>query len=281
MVASPHARAGLVALSLLCLAGCAKSASEQLEKAKASLLAQRPREALAHYRLALEALKNDQPGSEVLRARALRGAADVYYLELREVVRAAEVYRELISRCPEAPETLEARLFLADILRIHFRDLRGAIGELTAALARNPPQGAEIKYQVAKLYFELSDYQQCALEAEGLARKYETSSYLDDALMLRAQALAMLEPRRAEAARAFEELAQRFPQSELAPHALVELGKLRAEAGEEEAAVAAFVEALRGHPEPQLVQGYIARQRRRLEATTPPAIGDARRAFQP
>jgi hypothetical protein len=97
---------------------------------------------------------------------------------------AVAVYRELIQQCPEARESLEAHVILADILRSNFRDLRGAINELTAAIARNPPQSAELTYQVAKLYFELGDYQQSALEAQRVFTRYETSAFVDDAMFL-------------------------------------------------------------------------------------------------
>ncbi len=102
---------------------------------------------------------------------------------------------------------------------------------------------------------------------------------MDDALLLRAQALAMMEGRRAEAIRAFQELIERFPESELQPHALFELGKLRAESGEPEKAIEVWVEALKRHPDPKVVQGSITLVRRRMVATTPAQIGERSNAF--
>lgn len=270
---------GALLLALL-LPGCKPDAQEHIRRAKDAVFEKRPREALANYLAALNQLaRDDSPEAQVLRARVLRGAADLYYLELREIPEAISVYRELIQRCPEAPETLEARIHLAHILRAYGRDLRGAINELTAAIARNPPQSAELNYEVAKLYFELGDYRQCELEAEALAKKYETSAFVDDALLLRAQAISMMEGRRADAARAFQDLVDRFPQSELQPHALFELGKLRAEVGEHERAIEAWVASLERHPDPKVVQDAIARTRSRMLATTPGKIGDSKTAF--
>ncbi len=263
------------------LAGCQKGgAPVHLEKARQALYNRHAQEALAEYKMALDALeKDDSKESTVYRARALRGAADVYYLELHDFPRSVEVYRELIKLCPEAPETLEGRLNLADVLERQFHDLRGAIAELTAALARNPPQSAELAYRVSKLYFELGDYQQCELEAAQLIKRYETSQYVDDALLLRGQALAMMDERKGEAMKVFEELVQRFPDSELRPHALFEEGKLLADSGEGEKAIEVWVEALKKHPDPQVVQEVIARVRRQLRHTTPSAVGDAAKAF--
>ena len=269
-----------VAFGLLALAGCKEGASAHLDRARDFVFEKKPHDALTEYRLALDAIdKDDSARAQLFRARALRGAADVYYLELRDLGRAVEVYRELISRCPEAPETLEGRIHLADILRTRFHDLRGAIAELTAALGRNPPQSAELAYQVAKLYFELADYKQCELEAAKVAKRYETSAFADDALFLRGQALAMQDTRKVEAMGAFTDLVARFPDSDLQPHALFELGKLQAEANEGEKAIGSWVEALKRHPDPKVVQGQIALLRRRLRNTTPRRVGDESAAF--
>lgn len=266
---------------LLCLPACKRTdAPTRLQAAREKLFLHQPQAALEEYGLTLDSLDRDESKeAAVYRARALRGAADTYYLELRDFKRAVEVYRELSQLCPEAPETLDGRLHLADILQSQFHDLRGAITELTAALARNPPQSAELSYRVAKLYFELADYQQAELEAAGMARKFETSSFVDDALLLRAQALAMMDGRHAEALKAFESLAEKFPDSDLQPHALFEAGKLRAEAGEHEKAIEVWVEALKRHPDPNVVQLVISKVRRQLRETTPLKVGDAALAF--
>ncbi|MCC6337947.1 MAG: tetratricopeptide repeat protein [Myxococcales bacterium] len=271
----------IVLLALLGLSGCKKDdAPALLEKARTALFEQRPQDALDAYKKALDALERDtSPEAAVYRARALRGASDVYAFQLGDARRAVEVYRELIAVCPEAPETLEGRVHLAELLRHHFRDLRGAIAELTAALARNPPASAELSYQVASMYFELQDYEQCQLEAGKLVQKFETSAFVADALFLRAQALSMMDGRKPEAQRVFAEVIERFPDSKLKPHALFELGRLKADAGEAERAIELWVEALKAHPTPSVVQDSIARVRARLRATTPDKVGDAVSAF--
>lgn len=271
--------AALVGLGLLGT-GCREQPTDHLQRARDAIFEKRPDEALVEYRKAFDMLRlSDSPESKVLRARALKGAADVYWLEQRKVKEAVGVYRELIAQCPESPEALEGRIILAELLRVHYRDLRGAIDQLTAALTRNPPQGAELQYQVAKLYFELADYQQCELEARKLAERFTTSPLVDDALYIQAQALSMMEGKRQEASRAFADLRTRFPDSDLAPRALFEMGKLKAEANDYEKAIEVWVEALKTHPEPKVIQDYITRARRRLTNTTPEAIGERAKAF--
>ncbi|MGV3620331.1 MAG: tetratricopeptide repeat protein [Archangium sp.] len=264
----------------LALTSCKKDdAPAHLERAREALFRQKPEIALSEYKLTLDVLDRDtSPQAALYRARALRGAADIYAFELKDPRRAVEVYRELTTVCPEAPETLDARLHLAGILWHEFRDLRGAIAEYTAALARNPPQSAELSFTVAKLYFELQDYSQCELEAEKVVRKYETSAFVDDALYLRGQALAMM-GRKPEAQRVFMDLVDRFPESELVSHAWVELGRLKADSGDPEGAIELWIKALPNHPTPVAVQQQIALVRGRLRATTPAGVGDATRAF--
>lgn len=268
-------------LLVLGLLGCHKDdAPTHLEKARTAQFQHKPDIAIAEYKAVLDLLERDtSPQSNLYRARALRGAADLYAFQLHEPKRAVEVYRELITVCPEAPETLEGRLHLAEILWHQFRDLRGAIAEYTAALARNPPQSAEVTFTVAKLYFELQDYEQCQLEANKVTKKFETSSWVDDALYLRGQALAMMDGRRDEAQRVLLDLLERFPESELKAHALVELGRIKADAGEPEAAIELWVAALKTHPTPQAVQQQITLVRRQLRATTPRGVGDPTKAF--
>lgn len=273
-------RASLLGLFLISLAGCKKDDPPgRLEKARAALYEQKYDVALAEYKAVLDLLARDNSTeANLYRARALRGAADLYAFQLNDPRRAVEVYRELITLCPEAPETLEGRLHLAEILWHDFRDLRGAIAEYTAALARNPPQSAELSFTVARLYFELQDYSQCELEAGKVAQKYETSQFVDDALYLRGQALVMMEGRKPEAQRVWNEQLERFPDSQLRPHVLVELGRLKAET-EPEKAIELWILALKTHPTPLAVQQQIALVRGRLRATTPRVVGDATAAF--
>ena len=265
-------------LLVVALAGCQIGPKERIQRAHDALFNKDAKRALAEYRLALDALEHDAtPEAEIMKAQALKGAADIYYLENRDVRQAVSVYKELIAQCPEAKETLDARITLADILVTYYRDPRGAITELTAALARNPPQSAELHYQVAKLYYQVDDFHQAELEADALVKGYEASNYVDDAMFLEAQAVAM-ENRRPDAERLFKELVDRFPDSELAPYAQFELGKLYAEANQNDQAIDVWVKALARHPDPALVQAAIARVRARITHITPRGVG-AQAAF--
>jgi outer membrane protein assembly factor BamD (BamD/ComL family) len=132
---------------------------------------------------------------------------------------------------------------------------------------------------VAKLYFELGVYEQVTLEARKVQSRYETSPLVDDAILLEAQALALMDGRAPESLRALQTLVERFPDSPLAPIALYEMGKVRAETGEREEAIALWVKALARHPDPAQVQNASAQVRKQINERTPVAIGSAEQAF--
>ncbi len=226
------------------------------------------RSALVEYERAAQiAGRDDSVQADRVRARALREAGDACNLELGEPARAAELYRELVQSQPSAPEALQARLHLVEILRVDLHDLPGAIAELAAAIARQPPQTAELRYELAKLYFQMGHYTQCALESDAVVQRYGTSSIAARAALLHAEALGMIEGRSSEAIQLLERLVDRFAGSELRPLALYQLGRMREEAGDLEDAIEHFVRALNTHPYPSVVQAAIARARKRLEAS--------------
>ncbi len=263
------------------LGGCGADANDRIRRARAAVYEKKPDHALKEYRLALDLVereleqREDAAEAKALQARALKGAADVYYLELRDFRRAAEVYEELIRLCPEAPEALEGRVQLADILHVHFGDTRGAIGALTAAVERGAKERAALSYRVAKLYFELGDFEQAGLEARRVVERDGDAAEADDAALLEAQALAAMEGRGEDARRALGAVVERFSDSPLVPYALFELGKLRAESGDREGAIEEWVRALERHPEPAMVQENIARVRRQIVERTPTQVGRA------
>ena len=263
----PVRRSLALALTLVALVACDRGAADHLQRGNDARFERRYEEALGEYRRALEALEREQKdpsAANVLRARVLRSAADVYWFELRKPRDAVGVYRELIERCPEAPETLEARVILARMLDEALGDPRAAIDVLEGAIQRNPPQVAELSYRKASLYYSIADYAQAALEASRLVERFSNSEWVDDALLLRGQALAMIEERREDAFKAFEDLETRLPDSPLVPHATFERGRLLSESGAREEAIEVWVTALERHPQPQLVQDAIARAREQL-----------------
>lgn len=253
------------------VAGCARSPEQHLQAAQELVLRGHPYAATRHYRLARGLAKRTWPaGANRVTRQALWEEARVRYQDLRQPARAAALYRELIDMFPDAPEALHARVQLAEILRTELKDLPGAVAQLQGALAQQPAQAPMLRYELAKIYFQAGDYNACAAECETLLETGAgASSLAARAGLLRAQAVAMIGGRTSEAIRLLEELADRFPVSELGGLARHELGRMQAEAGLLDSAIEQLVRALKSHPYPSAVQAAIAIARRRLE-------GDAR-----
>lgn len=269
----------LATLGAVVVTACAKTAPEHLQGAHNALYRRQPQQALKEFRLALDLVeKSESSASRTYRARALQGIADTYYLELHDYRRAIETYRELVQVCPESVEALSSRARLAELLKVYFHDLRGAIAELTAAIDRHGPESDQSTYQVAQMYFELGDYRQSEIESQKLVENAPNSGMADAAVFLNAQALAM-ESKLDQAKTSFERLVSKFPNSRLVPDAQFEVGKILAEKGQDDRAIEKWVEALKSHPNPSVVQNAIARARKRIESTTPVKVGSVTAAF--
>ena len=89
----------------------------------------------------------------------------------------------------------------------------------------------------------------------------------------------MMEGRRQEASRIYADLRARFPDSELAPHALFEMGKLGAEAGREREGHRAVGGGAEDAPGPGAGAGLHRPGAPRIADTTPEAVGQKAAAF--
>jgi TolA-binding protein len=250
---------------LLALSACPADPATHLEKARELSFQRQPEEALREYEEVLSLLaKKDGSKTRVLLVPALKGAADLCYLELKKLQRAVELYQTLVRRFPDVPEALDARANLADILR-SAGDRRGAVAELSSIVQSFPdaPEVDRFLYSAAKDYFELGDYNQAIVEARALQRRYSESIHVADSQMLIATALS-LQGDPEKAIEAYAELVDRWPDSELASRARFEQAKVLADLEREGEAVEVLVEALRTHPSPKAVQLEIARLRKRL-----------------
>ena len=147
----------LLGLAIACLfAGCLSNPAAHLERARELTFEHKPKEAIAEYDEALSILaKKDGEAVKAQRIQALKAAGDLCYLELKKYEKAAEYYRALADRYPEAEETLEARASLADIFRTRFRDRRAAVAELAAIVQTFPrsPEVDRFQYLAARDYF--------------------------------------------------------------------------------------------------------------------------------
>jgi TolA-binding protein len=262
------------ALALVAV-GCARTAQDRLDRARALAFRQNFTGAVAEYESLLTDLTHDEsvPARD-LRAAALRGAADLSYLQLADYVRAARLYRDLCERYPDRPETFEARANMADILRDHFHDTRGALAQL-AALVQSFPNHQDtdrFQYRAAQDYFDLRDYRQAETELHLFLSRFPGSTLRPDAELLLASALAY-QGRRDEAIAIYQRVVVERPGAD-AGRANLELARLAEEAGEYERAEAFLSRAVVDYPEPRVVTLALERVKHRVALRRPVDIKD-------
>ena len=261
----------LALLLPLLAAACLGDPHAHLERARELTFKRQPAAALQEYEEVLSLLAKKDPAKvRPVLAAALKGAGDLCYLEFKNYSKAAEYYRSLTNKFPQAEESYDARANMAQIFEV-LGDRRSAVAELST-LVQSFPKGPEVdryQYSAAKGYFELGDYDQAILESRMLQSRFPNSEYLADAQMLVGTSLA-LQGQRDKAIEAFQEVVKRWPQSDMAPRALFEEAKVFADKGQEEKAVALLIESLKAHPDPKGVQSEISRMRKRMAARRVP-----------
>ncbi len=283
---SPGRAPGRVAgvAALLALAGAAAlacgSAERKLEVANALRLKGDPKGALAAYKELLAGLGEESLPEDHARTRwkALKGAADVSYLELGDFTGAIAYYRRIISLYPGGPEAYEARAVIGDIFRDRFRDPLGAIAQYADIAGSDAPEAARYQLEVAKQYLELKNYEQARTEARILRERWPSSDLADDAQLLTAQAWS-LEKRDEEALGAFEALVSRKPRAEVEARAREGEGHIYAQQGKFDRALELYALALPGHANPESIRTAIEAVRERRERSKTSRPGDRAAAF--
>ncbi|HET9555366.1 MAG TPA: tetratricopeptide repeat protein [Anaeromyxobacteraceae bacterium] len=270
---------GLVGGVALVLAGCS-SAGSRLEAAGALRAAGKPREALTAYQELLASLGEGPltPEPAGVRAKALRAAGDVAYLELGDYSGAIAYYRRIISLYPGSPEALGARAVIGDIFRDRFHDHMAAIAQWADVAASDAPQAAAFQLKVAREYLDLGNTEQARTEARLLRERWPAGKEADEAQLLTAQAWSQ-DKRQEEAVGAYQALVDRRPAPELVARALEGQAHLAAESGRLDRALELYAQALPIHPNPEALRTAIEAVRRRREAAKTATPGDRNQAF--
>lgn len=269
----------IVGMSLL-LAGCQSSLESRLQEARDLMFERRAEEAIVSYRSLLFHLEGKTgPEAQEARIEALSRIGDLSYLERRDFQGAAEAYRELIALSPNSDEAHWAREKLAEIAHRHLGDLPQAIVHWQALASSGREGAGRFAYLVAKSYFEARDFEQSRSECEAVARAFPDSQWAQDALFLLATTW-QFEGKHEEAIEAFERVERTFEGTEIAARAQLEKGRARFALGDPDGALAAYLDALKRHPDPERVQAEIARARRHVAELERMRRGGRRAAFQ-
>jgi tetratricopeptide (TPR) repeat protein len=271
--------ASVLALGAVAALACG-SAERKLDAANALRLKGDAKGALAAYKDLLASLGEGPLADEQARTRwkALRGAADVSYLEIGDFTGAISYYRRIISLYPGGREAYEARAAIGDIFRDRLRDPLGAIAQYADIAGSDSPEAARYQLEVAKQYLDLRNYEQARTEARILRERFADSPLADDAQLLTAQAWS-LEKRDEEALGAFEALVERRPRPEIEARAREGEGLIYAQQGRFDRALEVYALALPGHPNPDAIRTAIEAVRERRERAKPSKPGDRAAAF--
>jgi tetratricopeptide (TPR) repeat protein len=270
-----RAAAFAVALLLAC-----SSAERRLEAATALRHAGDAKAALEAYKALLADLGEGPlpPGDAAVRAKALRSAGDLSYLELGDYTGALSYYRRIVSLQPGAKEAHEARGVIGDIYRDRFNDPLAAIAQYADVASSGSTLAPRYQLEVARGYLTLARYDQARTEARLLREKWPAHELADEAQLIAGQAWA-LEGRDDEALGAFQALIDRKPRPELAARALEAQAHIHAQAGRFDRALELYALALPSHPNADAVQTNIEAVRERREKARTATPGDRAAAF--
>jgi tetratricopeptide (TPR) repeat protein len=276
----PRAARRLVAVAAAALLLACGSAERRLEAATALRHAGDPRGALEAYKALLADLgEGALPADDAaVRAKALRGAGDVSYLELGDYTGALSYYRRIVSLQPGGAEAHEARAVIGDIYRDRLGDPLAAIAQYADVAASQSALAPRYQLEVAKGYLGLARYEQARTEARVLRERWPSHELADEAQLIAGQAWA-LEGRDAEALGAFQALVERKPRPELAARALEAQAHIHAQAGRFDRALELYALALPGHPNPDAIRTNIEAVSARREKARTATPGDRAAAF--
>jgi tetratricopeptide (TPR) repeat protein len=265
----------LVALALAC-----GSSERRLEAATSLRHGGDARAALEAYKALLADLgEGALPEREAaVRAKALRFAGDVSYLELGDYAGALAYYRRLVSIEPRGAEAHAARGIIGDIYRDRLKDPLAAIAQYADVASSDSAEAPRYQLEVARGYLALSRWDQARTEARILRERWPAHPLSDEAQLLTAQAWA-LERRDDEALRAFQALVERKPAPDLVARAHEGQAHIHAQAGRLDRALELYALALPTHPNPDAIRTNIEAVRERREKARPATPGDRAAAF--
>jgi len=277
--------AGAAALALVVGSACGLAAAsragagERLERARDLTLARKPDAAMRELRRALAEF--GEPDRSALRLRTLHRAAQVadFHMEPSRPTEAIGYYRRMAQDYPGTPEAFDAGARIAEIL-VRGGDAVHAEQQLAETAAAFPAlAGAgRLLLRAARLATDARRWEDARAHARAVLERAGDGDEHPEALAILAGTYH-LEGRHAEAARAYEQVAGRFPGTEGAARALFEAGNCLAEQGDFGHAMARYLESLPEHPDPLAVQRSLERVRRRFTALRATEPGSKALAF--
>lgn len=242
------------------------TAEGRLERARDLTFDGRPEAALREVKRVLATF--DGEGASPVLLEALSRAAQItdYHLS-GHALDAVVYYGRLVEQFPGTPEAFDAGVRIAEIHAQRLGQPQRAERQFAAVVDahRTQPGVERLLVRAARLAVDGGRYEAARGHAQRLLDEYSDSDLAPEAQSLVGTALH-LAGRHADAVKAFQAVAERWPRTEAAARALFEAGNCLAEGADYAHAIARYLESLPDHPEPMLVQRSLERVRRHFAA---------------
>lgn len=243
------------------------TAEGRLERARNLTFDGRPEAALREVKRVLAAVGDAEGPSPVLREALSRAAQITDYHLSGRALDAVVYYGRLVEQFPGTPEAFDAGVRVAEIYAQRLGQTQKAERQFAAVVDahRTQPGVERLLVRAARLAADGGRYEAAIDHAQRLLDEYTDSDLAPEAQSLVGTALH-LAGRHADAVKAFQAVAERWPRTEAAARALFEAGNCLAEGADYAHAIARYLESLPDHPEPMLVQRSLERVRRHFAA---------------
>jgi len=253
-------------VALLGLAGLAFLAWYQRDEIAAWRYRQAESLALrGDYGDAVERLENLAAGKprRGLAPRSLLLAGKLLEFNLQQHQQALLVYLRVLRDFPEAPETLEAQRRAADIYRQRLRDYTSALTLLQNLLEAGGGDDDHIRYQIADCYFQLENYEQARIEFQTLQKNHPDSDLLPE-VSYRIGMAYLLEAQPDQAAEAFRETVDLWPDNRFGLEAQFALARVQEQRGELRKALAELRKLKGRYPDSGVLEHRISQVKKRM-----------------
>lgn len=242
------------------------TAEGRLERARDLTFDGRPAAALREIKRVLATLDGED-ASPVLREALSRAAQIADYHLSGHALDALVYYGRLVEQFPGTPEAFDAGVRIAEIHAQRLGQPQRAERQFAAVVDahRTQPGVERLLVRASRLAVDGGRYEAARDHAQRLLDEYPDSDLAPEAQSLVGTALH-LAGRHADAVKAYQAVAERWPRTEAAARALFEAGNCLSEGADYAHAIARYLESLPDHPEPMLVQRSLERVRRHFAA---------------
>ncbi len=252
--------------------GCTFSfESVEYRKAQRNIKGNSLDRALFHFSRILK----KSPDSD-LALESARTAARIATLQQGDFLRAVEFYRHIVIYSPEPAERKEAQQRIATIFFQNLNNYEQAIVEYNKLLKlpHSPTEAYQYRLNVARSYFQLSNFFQALVEVEELLEFNLNDDQLFEVSLMKGN-IKLTKKELDQAVKIFTELKDQFPERSRAEHIGINIAVTYEELGDFAQAISILEVLKNDYPTPEFIELKIKRLEER-QANQPGARGPVR-----